>query len=84
MIRTIYAEQAHAVPSRAYSQRGLFDPAVSRMERPVTRETEVDEMGVPVLGPGATAQNGFREVKYLRCSLCDEVMPEAETADHFC
>lgn len=84
MIRTIQAEQAHAVPNRAYAQRGLFDPSVTRREHPVAPEREVDEMGMPVMAPGATAQNGFQEVRYLRCNLCGEVMPEAETADHFC
>ena len=84
MIRTVQAEQAHAVPSTAYQRSGLFDPAVTRREHPVMPEYEVDEMGLPVGAPGATAQNGFREVKYLRCSLCGEVMPEDKTDDHDC
>lgn len=84
MIRTVQAEQAHAVPSRAYAARGLFDPAVIHRDRPEVPEVEVDEMGMPMAAPGATAQNGFQEVRYLRCNTCGEVMPEADTPHHSC
>ena len=84
MIRTVRAEQAHAVPAHSYAQRSIFDPGIYRSERPVLREDRVDEMGLPEAASGATAQNNFREVRYLRCSLCNEVMPEADTAYHTC
>lgn len=83
MIRTVQAEQAHAVPQQAYHRAGLFDPALTHSERPVTSEVEVDEMGQH-FGPGATAQNNFTEVRYLKCSLCGETMPEADTPHHAC
>lgn len=84
MIHTHQAEQAHAVPSRAYAARGLFDPAITHRDRPVQPDELVDEMGLPLAPPGATAQNGFQEVRYLQCNLCGEVMPEADTPHHAC
>jgi len=84
VIRTYQAEQAHAVPAQSYMRAGLFDPALTHRERPVSLEEPVDEMGMPLPAPGATAQNSYRPERYLQCNLCGEIMPEADTATHTC
>ena len=34
--------------------------------------------------PGATVQNNFKPIKYLRCAVCSERVQENETAFHVC
>jgi hypothetical protein len=42
------------------------------------------DSGEPDLPPGATAQNGFKEVRFFRCRECELVLRENELDDHEC
>jgi len=82
-IRRIPAEQAHAVPKRAYMPQ-------SPWERDLTIPTPVS---VPEGGPddggnynhvGATAQTGMKEVKWYRCTYCGELVRDTHLDSHKC
>lgn len=82
-IRRIPAEQAHAVPQRAYMPQGPFDRELTITERVVVNERGPDDGGgfTPM---GATAQNDFKEVKWYRCTYCGDLIRETHIEGHEC
>ena len=77
MTRVIHkqAVQAHAVPKQVLEARGPF----KRYEPLIVR----DEVR-PEFPPGATAQNGMREVVLYQCNYCKAVVKDFDTATHVC
>lgn len=82
-VRRIPAEQAHAVPDRAYFPQGPFDRELLIPERVVVNEGGPDDGGTD-LPVGSTAQNGFREVKWFRCTNCGALVRETHLESHEC
>jgi hypothetical protein len=82
-VRRVIAEQAHAVPQRAYTPNGLFDRSVTTPGR-VTREVSHLDEGGNYTPPGSTAQNGFQEVKWYRCRDCQALVRETHLESHTC
>ncbi len=82
-IRRIPAEQAHAVPQRAYMPAGPFDRELMINQRVVVNEGGPDDGGgsQPV---GSTAQNGFKEVRWYRCTFCEALVRETHLESHVC
>lgn len=82
-VRRVAAEQAHAVPSRAYDASAIFDSSILSSARPVQERGDLDDGG-GYTPPGSTAQNGFKEVKWYRCHDCDEIIRETHVDSHEC
>ena len=77
MTRIIHkqAVQAHAVPKMVLEARGPFQKY----------EAHVVPMDIaPEFPPGATAQNGMREVILYKCNACGEIVKDFDTASHVC
>ena len=78
------AIQVHPVPKSAINPKGpfpveLFDePDIVFDYEPQANE---DGSNFPL---GATAQNNFNPLRYLRCSVCLVRVLETETQDHVC
>ena len=68
--------QGHYVPQHGYYPNFGFDVA-TRPE--IVAEYQADEHP-----PGATAQNGMREVIYYRCNGCELVVREEDIPTHHC
>ena len=82
-VRRIPAEQAHETPMRAYSPQGPFDRELTIPERVQVPGEGPDEGGnyTPM---GATAQNGFREIRWFRCTYCGILVRESHLGSHEC
>lgn len=76
--------QGHYVPSRPYAPRGPFPPELYAKPGVETDYIPQSDSGEGDLPMGATAQNGWREVKYYRCRACDNVVRDVELEDHAC
>lgn len=74
------AYQGHAVPQTAMSPRGPFPPEVTAAPVVMYDEDPSDE----ILPPGATAQNDYRGPRYLRCTLCEDIVSEDDAPFHKC
>jgi len=78
------AVQVHPVPKTMMDPKGpfpreLFDePDIVVDYEPQDNE---DGSNFPL---GATAQNDFKPIRYLRCSVCLVRVLETETQDHVC
>ena len=88
-IVTRKAVQAHPVPDRVLEPRGPFPPEMT-VGNPASEpdiiydyEPAYSEDGSDYL-PGATAQNNYRPLKFLRCAVCSERVREDETEHHIC
>ena len=77
-MRVIYieAEQGHAVPKSVMEARGPF-----AHYEPQPAEEDYQPMGFP---PGATAQNGMKEVIFYECNECGATIREGELDYHEC
>lgn len=82
-INRIAAEQAHAIPARAYYAPSIFAPEVAWRPRIVAGPSDVDDGGTTV-PEGSTAQNGFKPVKWFRCNDCGGVVRETHLDSHEC
>lgn len=69
------AVQAHAIPKMVMEARGPF----GKYEPEIVYDNPPAEFP-----PGATAQNGMREVVLYRCNLCQAVVKDFDTATHVC
>ena len=70
------AVQAHAVPSRVMEARGPFP-----LYQPKIVDITHDPDAFP---PGATAQNGMREVVRYECQTCFTILTENQLDSHVC
>jgi hypothetical protein len=83
------AIQVHPVPDRVTSPQGPFPPELT-LGNPLSEpdiiyeyEEAYAEDGSEFL-PGATAQNNYKPLRYLRCSVCSARVIETETEAHIC
>ena len=74
------AYQGHAVPQTAMSPRGPF-PAEVLAGPVVTYDEDPSDETLP---QGATAQNDYRGIRYLRCTGCGEIVREDDADSHQC
>lgn len=70
------AVQAHAVPSHVLEARGPF-----QRQEPKVEELSYDPDFFP---PGATAQNGMREVVMYECRNCQAAVRDDDLESHIC
>lgn len=83
------AIQVHPVPDRVMSPQGPFPPemtsghSLSEPEIVYDYQEAYAEDGSEFL-PGATVQNDYKPLRYLRCSVCSVRVPETETEFHVC
>ena len=77
IIKTIRTYQPHPVPEHISSPRGPFPPELFKEPEVVIEEVQEDL-------DGATAQNGFKKFKWLRCYYCHERVREDQTEFHTC
>jgi hypothetical protein len=70
------AVQAHAVPSRVYEARGPFG-----RYQPEIVDLPYDPDSFP---PGATAQNGMKEIVMYECQQCLTILKETQLDGHVC
>ena len=82
-VRNIPAEQAHAIPKRAYMPASPFDRELTIPER-VQVPTGGPDDGGGYTPMGGTAQNGFKEVKWFRCRDCHALVRESYLEGHQC
>lgn len=80
-IRRISAEQAHAVPARAYDPRNPFE---IRWNPKITYESEDVDDGGQRIPEGSTAQNNFQPVRWFRCNECGGIVRETHLDSHVC
>jgi hypothetical protein len=78
------AIQVHPIPKTMVEPKGpfpreLFDEPTIVVDYP-TQDSE-DGSHFPL---GATVQNNFKPLRYLRCSVCLVRVLETETEDHVC
>jgi hypothetical protein len=83
------AIQVHPVPDRVTSPKGPFPPELtlghplSEPEIVYDYDEAYAEDGSEFL-PGATIQNAYKPLRYLRCSECSARVVETETEFHIC
>lgn len=78
------AIQIHPVPSKLTAPHGPFSrELLAEPEIIYDYDSAYSEDGSDFL-PGATVQNYFKPLKYLRCSVCLIRVLETETANHVC
>ena len=83
-ITRIPTKQGHPFPSQRMEPRGPFPPELFREpEIIVDYDSQPDGGGDPI-PEGSTAQNNFRELRWFRCRLCQEVLIESALDDHIC
>jgi hypothetical protein len=84
VIRTVQTFQGHPVPDRITPPMGPFPPELFR-QAPINYEYEQayaeDGDNFPL---GATAQNDFTPLQWLRCYDCHARVREDETEQHEC
>lgn len=83
-VTVIPTYQGHYVPPRPHAPRGPFPPDLFVKPGVETDYVPQSDSGEADLPPGATAQNGFREVKYYRCRMCESVVRDVDLDDHVC
>ncbi len=76
--------QGHYVPPRPHAPRGPFPPELYAKGGVETEYVPQSDSGEGDLPQGATAQNGYREVKYFRCRLCEDVVRDVDLDSHKC
>lgn len=76
--------QGHPVPDRPHAPRGPFPPELYATHGVETDYEPQSDSGEPDLPPGATAQNGYREVRFYRCRTCLGVVREHDLDMHEC
>jgi hypothetical protein len=84
VIKTVAAYQGHPVPNRVTNPRGPFPPEL--FEEPEViydYDPAFNEDGYD-FEPGATAQNNFTPLRWLRCYDCHARVREDETELHDC
>ena len=75
-ITRVQTHQGHHVPDHAYYPSFGFDAdTLVVIDNPGDVEEHL---------PGATAQNGMREVLYYRCQVCSDVVRENDIPTHHC
>lgn len=77
------AVQVHPVPDRITAERGPFPAEIFDEPEIVYSDPAYSEDGSD-FAPGATVQNNFNPIKYLRCVVCSARVPENETQYHVC
>lgn len=77
------AIQVHPVPDKITMERGPFPIEMFAEPEIVYPDPAYSEDGSAFL-PGATVQNNYKPIKYLRCVDCAERVPENETKFHVC
>lgn len=75
--------QVHPVPDRVSAEVGPFPQQLFDEPEIIYPDPAYSEDGSNFM-PGATVQNNFKPIKYLRCVLCAERVPESETEHHRC
>lgn len=80
-VRRFAAEQAHAVPARAYAPRSPF--AVGWRPEIISDPSGIDDGGQHV-PEGSTAQNNFQPVRWFRCNECGGIVRETHLDSHVC
>lgn len=77
------AIQVHPVPDRLTAENGPFPRELFDEPEIVYPDPAYSEDGSDFL-PGATVQNNFKPVKYLRCIACSARVAENMTDQHIC
>ena len=75
--------QVHPVPDKVTPEYGPFPRELFDEPEIIYSDPAYSEDGSD-FAPGATVQNNFNPVKYLRCRECSERVPENETQYHVC
>lgn len=77
------AIQVHPVPDRVTAEYGPFPRELFGEPEIIYPDPAYNQDGTD-FAPGATVQNNFKPIKYLRCAVCSERVPEEETSFHIC
>lgn len=75
--------QVHQVPDKLTPEYGPFPRELFNEPEIVYPDPAYSEDGSD-FAPGATVQNNYKPIKYLRCVVCSERVAETETAYHIC
>lgn len=75
--------QVHPVPDKVTPEYGPFPKELFDEPEIVYADPAYSEDGSD-FAPGATVQNNFKPIRYLRCRECAERVPEDETQYHVC
>lgn len=81
-IQRIKAKQGHPVPKTAHSPKGPFPSEL--FGQPESEESNTPYPDGEELPTGDTAQNDFRPVKWFKCKLCKDLIPEPQLGTHNC
>lgn len=77
------AIQVHPVPDKLTAERGPFPRELFDEPEIIYPDPAYSEDGSD-FAPGATVQNNFKPLKYLRCVVCEARVREDETSSHTC
>jgi hypothetical protein len=78
------AIQVHPVPATMVSPKGPFPRELFDEPDIVVDYESADNEDGSDFPLGATSQNDFKPIRYLRCSVCLVRVLETETQDHVC
>ena len=75
--------QVHPVPDRVTPEYGPFPRELFDEPEIIYPDGAYEEDGSD-FALGATVQNNYKPIKYLRCVVCSERVAESETSNHIC
>jgi hypothetical protein len=78
------AIQVHPFPKTMVEPKGPFPRELFDEPDIVVDYSSPDDEGGSAFPLGATVQNGYKPLRYLRCSVCLARVLETETEDHIC
>lgn len=82
-VTRVQVRQGHPVPQTAYRAKGPFPQDIYAVV--ISHDTvPQSDNGGPELPIGSTAQNGWKEVPLMICSLCNAQVPANATESHSC
>jgi hypothetical protein len=84
VIKTVATFQGHAVPKTVSRPKGPFPPELFREPEVIYDYEQAYPEDGSDFEPGATVQNNYQPLKWLRCYDCHAKVREDETEQHDC
>lgn len=83
-IERIITKQGHPVPSKAHRPNGPFPPELLQQPRVIYDYVRQGDDGHVQDSIEGTAQDNFAPVRWFRCDLCGDRVPESQLETHIC
>ena len=83
-IERIITKQGHPVPRTAHRPNGPFPPELLEQPRVIyDYPRQGDDGGLQDELEG-TAQNNFKPLRWFKCNVCEDTIPETQLETHIC